>query len=74
MVSQFVEVWAGPGVCAGALNRVVIRCAVSELDTDHNQFIQKNPTRCNNVSKFYYSMIYMKLTMFRATHRPSSGP
>ena len=21
------------------------------------QFIKKNPTRCNNVSKFYYSMI-----------------
>ena len=95
------------------------------------QFIKKNPTRCNNVSKFYYSIfiwsstcfgrhiahhqelktalaasgfsyvegcwmcnwwtlsgkfnkmqqctkillfhIYMKLNMFRATHRPSSG-
>jgi len=24
-------------LCAGALNRAVIRCAVSELDTDHNQ-------------------------------------
>jgi hypothetical protein len=31
MVSQFGE------VCAGALNGAVIICAVSELDTDHNQ-------------------------------------
>jgi hypothetical protein len=22
------------------------------------QFIKKNPTRCNNVSKFYYSILY----------------
>ena len=32
----------------------------------------KNPTRCNSVSKFYHSLFYMKLNMFRATHRPSS--
>jgi len=25
------------------------------------------------LSKFYYSLFYMKLNMFRATHRPSSG-
>ena len=37
------------------------------------QFVKKNPTRCNNVSKFLLSHIYMKLSMFRATHRPSSG-
>jgi hypothetical protein len=35
--------------------------------------IEKNPTRCNSLSKLYYSLIYMKLDMFRATHRPSSG-
>jgi hypothetical protein len=33
----------------------------------------KNPTRCNSVSKFYYSLFWMKLDMFRATHRPASG-
>jgi hypothetical protein len=33
----------------------------------------KNPTKCNSVSKFYYFLFYMKLNMFRATHRPSSG-
>jgi hypothetical protein len=49
----------------------------------------KNPTRCNSVSKciipYLYKaqhvsgyqnllfLIYMKLNMFRATHRPSSG-
>jgi len=37
------------------------------------QFLQKNPTRCNSVSNFYYSPFQMKLNMFRATHRPSSG-
>jgi len=37
------------------------------------QFIKKNPTRYNNVSKFLLYHIYMKLNMFRATHRPSSG-
>jgi len=29
-------------------------------------------TRCNSVSKFLFHL-YMKLNMFRATHRPSSG-
>jgi hypothetical protein len=38
------------------------------------QFIKKNPTRCNSVSKFLLFQIYIKLSMFRATHRPSSGP
>jgi hypothetical protein len=33
---------------------------------------KENPTRCNSVTKFYF-IIYMKLNMFRATHRPSSG-
>jgi hypothetical protein len=37
------------------------------------QFIKKNPTRCNNVSKFLFFHIYMKLSVFRETHRPSSG-
>jgi hypothetical protein len=37
-------------------------------------FIHKeNPKRCNNVSEFLLFHIYMKLNMFRATHRPSSG-
>jgi hypothetical protein len=29
------------------------------------QFIKKNPTRCNNVSKFLLFHTYMKLNMFR---------
>jgi hypothetical protein len=33
----------------------------------------KNPTRCNSVSVFYYSLFEMKLNMFRAIHRPPSG-
>ena len=37
------------------------------------QFIKKNPTRCNNVSKFLLFHIYVKLDVFRATRRPSSG-
>ena len=37
------------------------------------QFVKKNPTRCNNVSKFLLFQICMKFNMFRATHRPSSG-
>jgi len=37
------------------------------------QFIKKNPTRFNNVSKFLLFHIYMKINMFRARHRPSSG-
>jgi hypothetical protein len=37
------------------------------------QFIKKNPTRCNNVRTFLLFHIYMKLSMFRATQRPSSG-
>ena len=36
-------------------------------------FIKKYSTRCKNVSKFLLFHIYMKLDMFRATHRPSSG-
>jgi hypothetical protein len=36
------------------------------------EFIKKNPTRCNNVSKFLLFHIYMKLNVFRATHRTSS--
>jgi len=28
------------------------------------QFIKKNPTRCNNVSKFYYSMLIWSSTCF----------
>jgi len=28
------------------------------------QFIKKNPTRCNNVSKFYYSVFIWSLTCF----------
>jgi len=32
----------------------------------------ENPTRCNSVSKFFFH-IYIKLNMFRATQRPSSG-
>jgi hypothetical protein len=38
----------------------------------HSIIYKENPTRCNSVSKFL-SHIYMKLNMFRATHRPSSG-
>jgi len=34
---------------------------------------EKNPTRCNSVSKFYYSLFYMKLNMFWAIHHPPSG-
>jgi len=37
---------------------VAISAALSRLpptNTD-NQFIKKNPTRCNNVSEFYYSI------------------
>ena len=37
------------------------------------QFIKKNSTGFNNVSKFLLFHIYMKLNMFRATHGPSSG-
>jgi hypothetical protein len=38
----------------------------------HHSIIHiKNPTQCNSVSKSYF--IYMKLNMFWATHRPSSG-
>ena len=37
------------------------------------QFVNKNPTRCKNVSNFLLFRIYMNLNMFRATHRPSSG-
>jgi len=36
------------------------------------QFI-KNPTRCNSVSNVLLVHIYVKLNVFRATHRPSSG-
>jgi len=32
---------------------------------------RENPTRCNNVSKFLFFHIYMKLNMFQVTHRPS---
>jgi len=39
----------------------------------HCSIIHKeNPTRCNSVSKFLFH-IYIRLNMFRATHRPSSG-
>jgi hypothetical protein len=38
----------------------------------HSIIYKENPTRCNNVSKFLFH-IYIKLNMFRATHRPSSG-
>jgi hypothetical protein len=39
----------------------------------HHSIIHKdNPTSCNSVSKFLFH-IYIKLNMFRATHRPSSG-
>ena len=37
------------------------------------EFVKRNPTRCNNVSKFLLFHICIKLNMFRATHRPSSG-
>jgi len=33
---------------------------------------KESPTRCNSVSEFLFH-IYMKLNMFRVTHRPSSG-
>jgi len=36
------------------------------------QFRKKNPTRCNNVSKFYYSIFIWNSTRF-GWHRPSSG-
>jgi hypothetical protein len=39
----------------------------------HSTIHKENPTRCNNVSKFLFFRIYMKLNMFRATQRPSSG-
>jgi len=38
----------------------------------HHSTNHKNPTRCNSVSHLSFH-IYMKLNMFRATHRPSSG-
>jgi hypothetical protein len=34
---------------------------------------KENPTGCNNVSELLLFHIYIKLNMFRATHRPSSG-
>jgi hypothetical protein len=34
---------------------------------------KEDPTRCNNVSEFLLFHIYVKLNMFRGTHRPSSG-
>jgi len=37
------------------------------------QFIKKNPTRCKQCIKILLFYIYVKLNMFRATHRPSSG-
>ena len=37
------------------------------------KFIKKNPTRCNNITKCLLFPIYIKLNMFGATHRPSSG-
>jgi hypothetical protein len=39
----------------------------------HTTIRKKNPTRCNNVSKFLLFRVYMKLNMFRATHCQSSG-
>jgi len=39
----------------------------------HSTIHKKNPTRCNNISEFLLFHIYMKLNVFRATHRPSSG-
>ena len=30
-------------------------CTLWKMDKREIQFIKKNPTRCNNVSKFYYS-------------------
>jgi hypothetical protein len=45
----------------------------SRYTNKRNKFIKRNPTRCNNVSKFLLFHIYIKLNMFKATHRPSSG-
>jgi hypothetical protein len=36
-------------------------------------FIKKNPTRCNNVSEFYYSTVHWRLNMFLAAYRSLSG-
>jgi hypothetical protein len=47
--------------------------ARSQTPEQSNVSYRENPTRCNSVSKFYYSLFFMKLNMFRATHRPSSG-
>jgi len=48
----------------------------SQLDVrgsvQHSIIHIENPTRCNSVSKFLFH-IYVKLNMFRATRRPSSG-
>ena len=41
--------------------------------TEIVSFIKKNPTRCNNVSKFYYSIFIWSSKCF-GWHRPSSGP
>jgi len=38
----------------------------------HSTIHKEYPTRRSNVSKFLLFRIYMKLNMFRATHRPSS--
>jgi len=42
----------------------------NQFTNNHDHSQKKNPTRCSNVSQFF---IYMKLNMFRAIHRPSSG-
>jgi len=36
------------------------------------RLIKKNPTRCKQCIKILLFHIYMRLNMFRATHRPSS--
>jgi hypothetical protein len=47
-------------------------CRIAYNRKRYREFIKKNPTRCNNVSNLII-YIYMKLDMFRATHRLSSG-
>jgi hypothetical protein len=39
----------------------------------HSTVHKENPTSCNNASEFLLFRIYMKFSVFRATHRPSSG-
>ena len=58
---------------SGCVTLVEYRNRFDVRGSVHHSIIHKeNPTRCNSVLKFLFH-VYMKLNMFRATYRPSSG-